>query len=107
MNDTNREDRRLACNLQALSPAQRQRYTELHGELRDGILDVDETPSGYGLRFAFHVTRVVALAEYMALEHLCCPFLELTLAIEEGGRVLLRLAGGEGVKAFLQAALDL
>ena len=39
----------------------------------------------------------------MALEHRCCPFFRFRLDVDESGAVALTLAGGAGVKQFLDA----
>ena len=44
------------------------------------------------------------LAEWIAQEHLCCPFFEIELRLEpEGGPAWMRLTGREGTKQFIQA----
>ena len=46
-------------------------------------------------------------AEFIALERLCCPFLNFGLEIKaEGGPVWLRLSGREGVKAFIREEIS-
>jgi hypothetical protein len=51
---------------------------------------------------------IVKAAEFMALERLCCPFLNFVLEIEpDQGPLWLKLTGPEGVKQVLQTELGL
>lgn len=50
---------------------------------------------------------LLKLAEFIADERLCRPFLSFDLRVEaEGGPVWLRLIGPEGVKEFLRMELS-
>lgn len=86
-----------ACDMSALTPVQRKRHRELTRELTAAMTGRDELANG----FAFHVQSPV-VEEWISLESRCCPFLEF----DYDGRVL-RLTGGEGVKAFILAEMNL
>ena len=46
------------------------------------------------------------IAEFMSMEHRCCPFFRLTLEAEAGHDPLaLRITGADGVKDFIRAEL--
>ena len=49
---------------------------------------------------------LVALAEYVSLERLCCPFFDFAIEVGRGGgEVWLRMTGPEGAKGVLEAAM--
>ena len=98
----NRNDVGLSCNLAALDESQRKRRTQLAEWLQVGTVDINDSPDGY----TFHLDPVSLAAqhidEFVALEGLCCPFLQLNVRRADSGPVL-ELGGGEGVKAFVAA----
>src|SRR3989442_14725094 len=95
----------LACIVEPFSPAQRERWQELGKNWRASVLEIRELPDGYALRIPPDAASVLAAAEWMTLDRVCCPFLTFALEIErEGGPVWLRLTGRTGVKEFMQQA---
>jgi hypothetical protein len=62
------------------------------------VEEVVETDNGFAVRVG---ADRVELAEWIAFERLCYPFLRVRLAIEGNGPVRWELGGGEGVKDFL------
>ena len=96
----------LACVLGAFTPAQRARWNELRQRWRSRVEDVRELADGWALRLPGDAETLLAAAEWMTLERLCCPFLGFALALEpEGGATWLRLTGRAEVKEFLRGAL--
>ena len=96
----------IACNVTPFSPTQRERWQELGKNWRTSVHEIRELPDGYALRIPTDAASVMAAAEWMTLDRLCCPFLTFTLEIgREGGAVWLRLTGREGVKSFMQQAM--
>jgi hypothetical protein len=94
----------IVCSLTALNSAQRQRHQALGKQLRAQIREVRELPDGYAFSFPAEAAQVIAVAEWITLERLCCPFLTLALEVErESGPAWLRLSGRDGVKQFLRA----
>lgn len=97
----------IACNVEAFSPAQRECWGELGVRWRSGVQERRELPDGYALRIQSDASAVMAAAEWITLDRLCCPFLTYTLEIErEGGPVWLRLTGRPGVKEFMRRAMS-
>jgi len=89
----------IACNLVAIPDAERPRYFALRAQVLAEVGGVAEIEDG----FALHIgADLVALAEWIAFERLCCPFLSFRLTIEGDGPVRLELGGAEGVKDFLR-----
>jgi hypothetical protein len=93
----------IACNLAAIPDAERPRYFALRAQVLATVEDVTEVGDGFALRLAPDREGLLALAEWLGFERLCCPFLTLRLAIEGEGPVKLELGGAEGVKEFLRA----
>jgi hypothetical protein len=70
------------------------------------VEEIRELPDG--LSFRFPAREYDAVAEFVALERLCCPFLTFTLDVApDQGPLILRLTGADGVKAFIAAELGL
>ena len=95
----------FACNLHALTTAERARhFVQLGPMLRSMKTGVRELKNGYEFRFPSDPKTIALLAEWIAQEHLCCPFFEIELRLEpEGGPAWMRLTGREGTKQFIQA----
>jgi hypothetical protein len=90
--------------MMALTEEQRNRHTQVYHWLADLRLSVQELDDGYAFEYAVEPATTALLGEFMGLEHLCCPFFRLTLAVEpEAKVVLLKVTGAEGVKEFVYA----
>lgn len=94
----------LACNLKALTAAERTRHHELTQQLRAAIRNRSELPDGYAFKLDGETITLKEVGEWIGLERLCCPFLTFQLSAS-GNRTgwTLRLTGPEGVKDFLRA----
>src|SRR3954470_15907011 len=103
--DTYDEALSLACDMAALSPAQRERRAELVRALAADGLAVAEVPAGYALQLPADAGHILAAAEFVSLERLCCPFLTLALELPPRGSLTLRLAGPAGARKFIRAEL--
>ena len=92
---------RFACNLKALSSSERARHEKLTRTLLSTVQGHSELANGYAFRFP--AGTLMTVAEWVALEHRCCPF--FTFAIEQAadeGPLELRVTGSKGVKAFIK-----
>jgi hypothetical protein len=99
---------RFFCDLAAMNTEQRARYRDVTQQMRAATPIIEELADGYMLRFGVDSSLCLIVAEFMTLERLCCPFLDLTLEVaREGGPMQLKLTGSEGVKPFLRAELGL
>jgi hypothetical protein len=77
-------------------------------ELISKCLEIKELPDGYGMRFPHDTSLFTAISEWATLEHLCCPFLTLTLELQHyKGPIWLKISGDDGVKAFLRTELGI
>jgi hypothetical protein len=95
----------IACDLGALSPAERDRRAMLARILVSRAQSVQELADGYALELPVTSSLAHESLEWLLLERRCCKFLHLELELEpEEGSLWLRLRGGPGVKEFLLAA---
>lgn len=96
----------LACDFGAMSPEQMERYRALRRRLADDFRETRELDTGYAFRHSAEAGVLVALAEYVSLERLCCPFFDFAIEVGHGGgEVWLRMTGPEGAKGVLEAAM--
>lgn len=94
----------FACNLKALSPAERVEHRDVTARVLASVQNTRELPDGYA--FTVDSTRVGTkdLATFVEFERRCCPFFDFQLAWNrENGPVTLQLTGRDGVKAFIRA----
>lgn len=96
----------IACNLFGLTELQRKRQQELRTLLFEAGRDIRELPDGYAIGLPANAANILAAAEFVTLERLCCPFFKFELAIAGTAEpVWLRLTGGKDVKEFLKSEL--
>ena len=97
----------LACNLDAISAADRPRYNELRKMLAAAVVGTRELPNGLAIQIATDRLALAQLAEWISFERRCCPFFDFGIDVaRESGPVWLSLTGREGVKAFLAAVFS-
>ena len=85
--------------MSVLSPEQREMHLGASRDLFSSLKQIQELSNGYEVRLD-GPNVIVKAAEFIALEKLCCPFLNFSLEVEaENGPVWLKLTGREGVKA--------
>jgi hypothetical protein len=94
----------IACNLKAISAADRPRYNDLTKRLRGTVRDRNEVPDGYLFKLDSKGITLPEVAAWISLERLCCPFLTFQLSTS-GNQAdwLLKLTGPTGVKPLLEA----
>lgn len=95
----------IACNLVAIPDADRPRYFALRAQVLAAVESRAETDDGFLLHVATDRAPLVALAEWIAFERACCPFLRFRLTVEGDGPARLELGGADGVKDFLREEL--
>jgi hypothetical protein len=92
----------FACNLKAISAAERPRYNELVKRIRSAIRDRNEISNGYAFKLDSKAVTLPDATEWIVMERLCCPFLTLQLSAEGNlADWTLMLSGPEGVKALI------
>lgn len=93
----------IACNLDALLPAERSRRSELAQTIRKSATSIEETDRGYRLQLSNDAEICKRALELILLERRCCPFLSIELEFPPGdGAVVLVVGGAPGVKDFLR-----
>ncbi|MCA1728106.1 MAG: hypothetical protein LC751_01440 [Actinobacteria bacterium] len=96
----------VACDFTAMDTEQSEWYRALWRLLGDEFHEVRELENGYAFRHSSEASVLLALAEYVSLERLCCPFFDFAIEVGRGGgEVWLRMTGGDGAKGVLEAAL--
>ena len=94
----------IACRMDALTPAERARRSEVLALLTARTVAVVETADGIAFQLRGDPDTPALAGEFVAYESRCCPFIRFELAVEaEGGPVRLSLGGREGVGEFLRA----
>jgi hypothetical protein len=95
----------IACNLDLLSAAERDRRAALAEAVVAQAHSVQELTDGYALQLPVTSSLAHESLEWLLLERRCCSFFRLELELEpQGGSLWLRLRGGSGVKEFLSSA---
>ena len=97
----------LACDIEALTKKEMEHVMEVSKEIFGLAVQIQELADGYELSFSNGSVKLIRqLAEFMALESLCCPFIKHTLIIEPNrGGAFLQLTGEENVKEFILSEL--
>jgi hypothetical protein len=95
-----------ACNMLAMSKAERAQHGVLSRQLFTAIREKRELANGYALRLP--PDQWLPAAQWAALERKCCPFFDFELASTGGGGPLwLRITGPPGAKAFMSGEFGL
>jgi hypothetical protein len=96
----------IACNWVALTAEQQERQRGLYRQLRADVEEVRELADGYAFRHSSDRAVLLAIAEFVANERLCCPFFEFGIAVErDGGPVWFRITGQGEAKRVLEAEM--
>jgi hypothetical protein len=94
----------VACRMDALTPAERARRSEVLAALSRRLIRITDTDDGIAFVLPGDSDVPTLAGEFISYERRCCPFLRFELAVEaDGGAVCLALGGGEGVRDFLRA----
>jgi len=96
------------CNVKALTPEERAHHRKLTEKLLAARKETVESAKGYEFQFSPKNVTFGELAEWVAMESKCCPFLDFHIDLENEGNLLcLRLTGEEGIKAFLRSEFQI
>lgn len=97
----------IACIPGAIEPAQRSAHLALAKLLFAQLAQSrEQLPDGYAFEFA--PEALTDIAQFVANERKCCPFMQFDISIApSGGSVWLRMTGPEGTRAVLDAELGL
>lgn len=98
----------LACDLSAIDAQHRDQHLETAQKIFKQVEEVRELPDGYALRLPGDTDTFLQIANFVARERRCCPFLNFALELgAENDPFWLRLTGPEGAKQVLQNELKL
>jgi len=93
----------FACVMSAIDADKREPHLANAKQLFKLVQEIRELENGFGFRFVNSPDLLTKLAEFIALERLCCPFFGFAIEVEpEDGAIWLKLTGREGVKPFIQ-----
>lgn len=93
----------IACAPSALTREQREREEVLLEEHLASVREVQEQDDGYAFRYAPDPSLFGRMAELVALEHRCCPFLDFQLRwARAASDPWLHIGGGPRVKDFVR-----
>ena len=96
----------IACDWSALTAEQQERQRSLYRCLRENVREARELDDGYAFRHSPDGDVLLAIAEFVANERLCCPFFDFALTVERGGGpVWLRMTGKGEAKHVLEAEM--
>jgi hypothetical protein len=92
----------LACNIAALTPAERKQHTVLTQKLFAAVVAREDTAGGFAFRLDRNRVALAEVREWIEKESRCCPFIDFAIdSSRDGGPLTLRLGGGKGVKEFI------
>jgi len=90
--------------MDVFTPAQREAHIRNSTELIQAIQSVQGVENGYELVFPNESEFITQIAEFIANERLCCPFLDFTLKVASDKEpVSFILTGPSGTQEFLRA----
>ena len=96
----------LACEPSALTDEQWERHRELYWRLRADVEEVRELEDGYAFRHSADGDVLLAIAQFVANERMCCPFFEFEISVGRGGGpVWLRMSGEGEAKRVLESEM--
>lgn len=102
---SDRPTMRIACDLNALTPEERDRRQMVLGAIAQTIIGRNELANGFELSFDSATLDLAVLGEWIGLERRCCPFLHFRIDVAPAGKIALALTGSSGVKEFLRAEM--
>jgi hypothetical protein len=98
------DDIPVACCL--TSAEVREREATLFAQFRSAVIGTEELRDGYAFRVPGDGKWIGLIAELIAAERECCPFLAFEVAaLPNMGPVMVRVIGPAGTKGFLRTVL--
>jgi hypothetical protein len=97
------EEPPFACNLRALTSAEREDQVHVASRLLESLLETRELADGYAFEFDSRRISFTEITRWIDLERRCCPFFDFHLELRRNnGPITVRLTGRDGVKAFIR-----
>ncbi|NND83143.1 MAG: hypothetical protein HKN50_12010 [Gammaproteobacteria bacterium] len=95
------------CNLDTLTAAQRAQHHMLASQLRPLVREFVEIPEGYVVHFQAGKNIGDDIESFLALERLCCPFMQLVLQGEVNNGLEVLLTGPPDAKPFMRTEFEI
>jgi hypothetical protein len=93
----------FACNLKALTPAERAEHQQVTTRMLASIQRTREVADGYAFDLDVTHLSIKDLATWVDFERRCCPFFDFQVDWRrERGPVTLQLTGRTGIKDFIR-----
>ena len=90
----------IACNLTDAEFQERRRGLLDH--LHRSVVEMRELENGFAYMFPSDIGWLTKLADIVALERQCCPFLRFAIIVQAAdGPIWLEMTGPEGSKDFI------
>jgi hypothetical protein len=84
----------------------RSREAQLLTQFRSAVVEAEELQEGYSFRLPGDGKWITLVAELIAAERECCPFLTFELtALPNEGPLIVRVIGPPGAKEFVKTVL--
>ncbi len=100
--DSSKSNLPVACSLS--DSELREREATLLAEFKTVVIAREELPAGYLFHLPGQPKFLLLIANLLAAERQCCPFLSFTLhASPNHGPLALSITGPEGAKEFLRS----
>ena len=97
----------LACNMNVFTHEQREAHIQATRTLMNKLESIREVQNGYEFVFPGESELISGIAEFIANERLCCPFLDFGLKIEANSpSLVLSLTGPTGTQEFLSVEFE-
>lgn len=98
----------IVCDLTALTDTQRDGMISQAKILFNQVAQVKALPTGYGFKFRnVDFDKLVQIAEFVALDRLCCTFIHHQISLPAGSFDLwLYLTSTQDIKAYLETDLS-
>lgn len=92
----------IACNMKALTSAQRGQLSQIGEHVIAAIAASRELPDGYAFRVDPRKASLAEVAQWLELWRLCCPFYEFQIDFHAADATIwLSVKGRPGVKEFI------
>jgi len=93
--------RPIACDMRALSTAERERYDVLRPRVLSAVKQIQEMPTRFSLRIGSSVP-MADVAEWVEMERRCCAFLDINVSLRSDNTMWIEIGGTAAIKAFVK-----
>lgn len=93
----------FACDMSALTPAQRAEHGDVMRGLFGAVSAVHAVEDGYRFVLSADDVTLERTGRFIALERRCCPFFTFRLDVPADAEPALEISGPTGVQPFIRA----